>query len=253
MFVHLYWLIDGLSLFSLRIETIPASFSSLRRLEVLEASINRIAELPPQLFDEGGMVALRKVNLSFNRLSRLPETMGCLRALSSLNVTQNPLTALPYSLGSAEELRELFVDQELLSFLPPELKSQGQERQHRRHLQQRSRTNNVVEPRSRSEVMSSENSLSSATQMSRNAGDKGDESNAAWVTPMPTVEDLEASERGSSSYGTAEAAVKFLRRCKDSVETGVLSLSKLCLKSVSFKEQCKKLYRERRDVYSTVI
>ncbi len=80
--------------------------------------------------EEGRLLAinfpkLRELNLSFNRLTSLPESIGGLVCLQRLCLNHNCLTSLPASLGRLNDLHELHALGNPLRHLPESLISHG--------------------------------------------------------------------------------------------------------------------------------
>ncbi|WP_448570208.1 COR domain-containing protein [Trichothermofontia sp.] len=81
----------------------------------LDLSWKRLTELPESI---GKLTQLKKLNLSGNQLSILPESIGCLSNLEILSLNQNPLSELPTSIGQLNNLIELELWQNKLRKLP---------------------------------------------------------------------------------------------------------------------------------------
>ncbi|KAL6044701.1 Mitochondrial ubiquitin ligase activator of NFKB 1 [Balamuthia mandrillaris] len=79
---------------------------------------------PTTATNEAAVASLQLLHLAHNRLSRLPKDpffMGSFASLRSLNLTGNRLTALPPSIGRLGSLQDLFLGHNLLRQLPEEL------------------------------------------------------------------------------------------------------------------------------------
>ena len=94
--------------------------TSLRRLQALYASHNRIAAegLPESLFALPSLLAL---SLSHNRLEALPQSVRYATRLEALFVSHNALTELPRQIAGMVSLQELHADHNRLVELPAAL------------------------------------------------------------------------------------------------------------------------------------
>src|SRR5262249_55751992 len=112
-----------------RLTRVPEEIGTLRRLRMLDLGHNQIADLPETMAQIGdisdylylhdnrlneireslfaGMKKLRYLNLSENRLTRLPDSIGNLISLEELHADGNPLGALPESFSRLTALREV--------------------------------------------------------------------------------------------------------------------------------------------------
>ena len=90
----------------------------LKYLKILNISNNRISILPKSL---GNLTNLTELCLSFNQFKKLPESLGSLTNLTSLYLTGNKLTKLPKSLGNLTNLTELYLSSNKLKILPKSL------------------------------------------------------------------------------------------------------------------------------------
>ena len=68
----------------------------LKQLTVLDASENRLEELPEEI---GGLENLTDLHLSQNYLERLPDGIGCLSRLTIFKADQNHLVELNSAIG----------------------------------------------------------------------------------------------------------------------------------------------------------
>ena len=96
------------------------SVSEAERLAVkkLDLSHNRLSSLPPEI---GQLTNLTRLHWSFNNLSSLPSEIGHLANLTSLNLSGNSLSSLPPEIGQLTKLTSLNLSGNRLSSLPPEI------------------------------------------------------------------------------------------------------------------------------------
>jgi internalin A len=85
---------------------------------VLDLSYEELTELPESL---GQLTQLHTLYLRGNKLSALPERLGQLTRLQVLYLDSNQLSVLPESLGQLTQLRTLRLDENQLSALPESL------------------------------------------------------------------------------------------------------------------------------------
>ena len=64
---------------------------------------------------------LQKLNLSFKKLTTLPQAIGMLTQLQHLYLTDNQLTTLPPEIGLLTQLQNLYLVYNQLTTLPPEI------------------------------------------------------------------------------------------------------------------------------------
>ncbi len=84
-------------------------------IENLNISYNQLTTLPETI---GNFVNLKELNLGCNQLTILPESIGNLVNLKELNLSYNQLTILPESIGRLVNLRYLNLHNNLLTILP---------------------------------------------------------------------------------------------------------------------------------------
>ncbi|XP_027568200.1 leucine-rich repeat and calponin homology domain-containing protein 4 [Pipra filicauda] len=113
---HLFSL-EGLSLYHNCLRSVPPAIANLQALSHLDLSRNQLSSLPSCLC----LLPLRVLNASNNRLAQLPPNLGALRTLRQLDVGCNRLRALPPGLGQLRALRDLNLRRNQLTALPPEL------------------------------------------------------------------------------------------------------------------------------------
>ncbi|XP_022354528.1 malignant fibrous histiocytoma-amplified sequence 1 isoform X1 [Enhydra lutris kenyoni] len=92
--------------------------SALRELRKLNLSHNQLPALPAQL---GALAHLEELDVSFNRLAHLPDSLSCLLRLRTLDVDHNQLTAFPRQLLQLAALEELDVSSNRLRGLPEDI------------------------------------------------------------------------------------------------------------------------------------
>uniref|UniRef100_A0A5F8A3K0 Multifunctional ROCO family signaling regulator 1 n=1 Tax=Macaca mulatta TaxID=9544 RepID=A0A5F8A3K0_MACMU len=92
--------------------------SALRELRKLNLSHNQLPALPAQL---GALAQLEELDVSFNRLTHLPDSLSCLSRLRTLDVDHNQLTAFPRQLLQLVALEELDVSSNRLRGLPEDI------------------------------------------------------------------------------------------------------------------------------------
>ncbi|KAJ7720551.1 adenylate cyclase [Mycena metata] len=86
------------------LETLPWSFSRLRRLFTLNISNNKFRTFPAGVSELG---ELRNLDISFNSISELPEEIGHLKNLKRLVIVGNQVSKLPDEFSSLGRLEEL--------------------------------------------------------------------------------------------------------------------------------------------------
>jgi len=94
---------------------IPATLENLDRLEFLDLSHNRLERIPEGVAQ---LHRLQLLSLSSNALTELPATLGSLPELHTLLVSGNPLQALPPQIFLCRNLRTLCADNCGLQALP---------------------------------------------------------------------------------------------------------------------------------------
>ncbi|XP_015471750.1 leucine-rich repeat and calponin homology domain-containing protein 4 isoform X1 [Parus major] len=109
--------LEGLSLYHNCLRSVPPAIANLQALAHLDLSRNQLSSLPACLC----LLPLRVLNASNNRLAQLPPNLGALRTLRQLDVGCNRLRALPPGLGQLRALRDLNVRRNQLAALPEEL------------------------------------------------------------------------------------------------------------------------------------
>ncbi|HSX89857.1 MAG TPA: NEL-type E3 ubiquitin ligase domain-containing protein, partial [Pseudomonas sp.] len=100
-----------------QLDTLPPSLLWHPTLETLDARYSGLHHLP----EFGEMPNLSLINLSNNRLSELPESIGRLVALTEIKAEGNRLESLPASIGRLANLVELDVSTNHITRLPDTL------------------------------------------------------------------------------------------------------------------------------------
>lgn len=101
------------------LERVPASVTSLQKLEILILSENKLQALPA---DIGQLKSLKGLFLSGNQLASVPASIGQLSQLRELNLRSNDgLTSLPASIGQLKKLEYLNVGWCKLETVPQSL------------------------------------------------------------------------------------------------------------------------------------
>lgn len=94
--------------------TLPQSLFNLPQLEYLNASGNKIRELPKQFACKN----LRVLDLSYNKLVSLPADMMRLQHLEKIDLTNNNLTTLPAGWQNLRSLKDLKLTANYLNSTP---------------------------------------------------------------------------------------------------------------------------------------
>nr|XP_013004399.1 leucine-rich repeat-containing protein 1 [Cavia porcellus] len=88
---------------------------NLKNLLCLDVSENKLERLPEEI---SGLTSLTDLVISQNLLETIPDGIGKLKKLSILKVDQNRLTQLPEAVGECESLTELVLTENRLLTLP---------------------------------------------------------------------------------------------------------------------------------------
>lgn len=98
-----------------RMTEFPESISKLKRLKILDLSMNKLKQLPLS-FNQ--LTELRYVYLSFTDLQRFPEVLLSLPELRKLDLGHNPFTEIPADINRLTHLIELDLSGAEISSLP---------------------------------------------------------------------------------------------------------------------------------------
>merc|ERR1712176_762564 len=77
----------------LGLSTIPPELLTIEKLKILDFSRNKLRVLPPQ-FNQYA-TSLKKLDLSHNEITRLPDYFGLFKQLRTLDISHNQLVTLP--------------------------------------------------------------------------------------------------------------------------------------------------------------
>ncbi|WP_299461710.1 leucine-rich repeat domain-containing protein [uncultured Microscilla sp.] len=110
----------ALDLSRLGLAVLPPAFATLSQLEHLNLAFNQLVELPETLEQ---LNQLKVLLLHYNKLATLPISLGAFRQLEELTLCFNRLTNLPASIAQLNSLRVLHLHHNQLSQLPLELNS----------------------------------------------------------------------------------------------------------------------------------
>jgi len=87
-------------------------------IQALDLSFQKLSKLPEEI---GNYVNLRYLDLSDNELSVLPPKIGELTNLTTLRLNENQFTSLPAEIGKLTNLKKLDLSRNQLISLPPEI------------------------------------------------------------------------------------------------------------------------------------
>jgi len=109
---------DHLSLYGLRLSSIPEQIGDLTGLRSLNLSSNQLGTLPEGI---RYLTALENLGFSSNQLETLPEWIGDFTALESLDLEENQLETVPRWIGDLAALKRLYLDSNRLTTLSDSL------------------------------------------------------------------------------------------------------------------------------------
>lgn len=112
-----------LKLWHNKITYIPDHISKLHTLETLDVSWNKLRKLPLRMFY---CTKLRHLDVSHNQLTSLPPEVGILQGLQFFSAAFNSLETLPEELYSCKRLKTLALGNNCLSNLSPRVSSLAQ-------------------------------------------------------------------------------------------------------------------------------
>ncbi|ADB42932.1 COR domain-containing protein [Spirosoma linguale] len=106
-----------------KLEEFPSAISQVNTLEKLVISENEISSIEDDAFL--GLENLEELDLSFNRLTYLPSSLGKLTKLKKLNLSGNNIRSLPKEFENLVSLESLGLDGNPLERVPLEISAQG--------------------------------------------------------------------------------------------------------------------------------
>jgi hypothetical protein len=111
------FLLSNINLSHNQLEQIPAGVLRMRFLKSLDLSENQIGELTNNIMLQN----LEYLNLSGNKITRLPKTIGVLRKLAILDLSDNQLIDIPLWFTNLTRLKELNLAHNQLKSLPHQI------------------------------------------------------------------------------------------------------------------------------------
>ena len=97
---------------------VPLTETKFENLKTLDLSYNSIQHLPDSITN---LLLLKELYVHHNSLRYIPEEIGQLRHLTKLHINDNKLEVLPSSITSCIKLRELMMQNNCLQELPVDL------------------------------------------------------------------------------------------------------------------------------------
>ena len=101
------------------LETFPNELENLINLEYLDADQNKLTIIPSGLFRK--MSKLHTLNLSFNQLTTIPESIRNLKSLNLLFLSFNKLTYIPPEIGELSKVSHISLSDNMLTSIPSEM------------------------------------------------------------------------------------------------------------------------------------
>ena len=107
----------ALRLYSNRLIELPDTLCMLNALEELDVANNKLSFLPSLI----GLSSLKCLDVSFNQLRNIPDSLSYLSKLRRLDLSNNELKTIGSNLVALGNLEELYLDNNNLTDLPTEL------------------------------------------------------------------------------------------------------------------------------------
>ncbi|CAG8464603.1 11318_t:CDS:2 [Ambispora leptoticha] len=101
-----------------KIKTITQSFLSKYEVSLVDLGVQEFTILPPAI---PYLNSLRRLSISYNKLSSLPSALFQLSGLQILHIHSNQLRSLPPQIGFLTALRELDVHSNKIKSIPPQI------------------------------------------------------------------------------------------------------------------------------------
>lgn len=103
-----------------KVDTVPPALHSFKQVEKVNLSWNFIKAIPNRLCST--LLQLRELHIPYNKLEKLPESIGNLRELRVIDIQSNNIAFLPDSFVLLEKLEILFAAKNVFLQFPRELK-----------------------------------------------------------------------------------------------------------------------------------
>ncbi|MDU0369877.1 leucine-rich repeat domain-containing protein [Hymenobacter endophyticus] len=107
--------LEELSLEASYLPVLPPGFTKLKRLKKLNLSYNRLTQFPTELYQ---LDSLEELNLERNWLDSIPPSIRQMERLRVLNLSSNQLTRYPEAVNALANLRELHLGNANIRRLP---------------------------------------------------------------------------------------------------------------------------------------
>ncbi|CAG8433703.1 11271_t:CDS:2 [Ambispora gerdemannii] len=98
--------------------TITQNFLSKHEVSLVDLGVQEFTVIPPAI---PYLKSLRRLSISYNKLSSLPSTLFQLNGLQILHIHSNQLRSLPPQIGLLTALRELDVHSNKIKSIPPQI------------------------------------------------------------------------------------------------------------------------------------
>nr|XP_006813579.1 PREDICTED: leucine-rich repeat and death domain-containing protein 1-like [Saccoglossus kowalevskii] len=97
---------------------VPSEIGECHELQKLDLSFNKISKIPESLY---ALEQLTELNMRSNALTSVPDEIGKLKSMKTLNLSSNKIEKIPASLCALEKLTELNMGSNALTSIPDEI------------------------------------------------------------------------------------------------------------------------------------